>query len=46
MGNRFEISVVSDDDEWARERIEDAINESEGLKSCSPLLMTKADSGN
>jgi thiamine biosynthesis lipoprotein len=27
MGNRFEISVVSDDESWAEERIKDAIEE-------------------
>lgn len=27
MGNRFEISVVSDDEQWAQERIDDAIAE-------------------
>src|SRR5215207_7179093 len=27
MGNRFEISVVADDKQWAEERIDDAINE-------------------
>src|SRR5438128_1430692 len=27
MGNRFEISVVSDDSEWAQNRIDDAVEE-------------------
>ena len=27
MGNRFEISVVSDDEDWAMQRIDDAVEE-------------------
>ncbi len=41
MGNRFEISVVSDNKEWAEERIEDAIEE---ISRIEKLLTTFNDS--
>lgn len=37
MGNRFEISVVSEDEEWANERIEEAIAE---IRRIEKLLTT------
>lgn len=37
MGNRFEISVVSDDEAWANERIDDAIHE---IQRIEKLLTT------
>ncbi len=40
MGNRFEISVVSDDDLWAEDRIDDAINE---ISRIEKLLTTFND---
>jgi FAD:protein FMN transferase len=40
MGNRFEISVVSEDSEWANARIEDAINE---ISRIEKLLTTYND---
>ena len=42
MGNRFEISVVSEDENWANERIENAISE---ISRIEQLLTTfKPDS--
>lgn len=40
MGNRFDISVVSDDAEWAEDRIDDAINE---ISRIEKLLTTFKD---
>jgi thiamine biosynthesis lipoprotein len=40
MGNRFEISVVADDEEWANERIEEAIEE---IRRIEKLLTTFSD---
>lgn len=37
MGNRFEISVVADDQQWAEERIDDAVNE---IRRIEALLTT------
>jgi len=37
MGNRFEISVVSDDEQWANDRITDAVDE---IKRIEKLLTT------
>src|SRR6187401_454549 len=41
MGNRFEISVVSDDEQWASNRIDDAIHE---ISRIEKLLTTFNDS--
>src|ERR1035437_7498542 len=42
MGNRFEISVVSDDEHWAEQRIDDAVEE---ISRIEQLLTTfKEDS--
>ncbi len=40
MGNRFEISVVSEDEEWANQRIEEAITE---ISRIEKLLTTFSD---
>jgi thiamine biosynthesis lipoprotein len=40
MGNRFEISVVSDDEAWASEKIHEAVDE---IKRIEKLLTTFAD---
>src|SRR6476469_11163555 len=37
MGNRFELSVVADDERWAQERIEEAIEE---IRRIEKLLTT------
>ncbi|MBK5286461.1 MAG: FAD:protein FMN transferase, partial [Bacteroidia bacterium] len=41
MGNRFEISVVSDDTQWAEEKIDDAVEE---ISRIEKLLTTFNDS--
>jgi FAD:protein FMN transferase len=40
MGNRFEITVVSDNEEWANERIEDAVTE---IRRIEKLFTTFSD---
>ena len=40
MGNRFEISVVTTDDDWARERVEEAVEE---IRRIERLLTTYSD---
>ncbi|MEO8712690.1 MAG: FAD:protein FMN transferase [Parafilimonas sp.] len=40
MGNRFEISIVADDEEWANERIDEAIEE---IRRIEKLLTTFSD---
>ena len=40
MGNRFEISVVADDEAWANERIDEAIEE---IRRIEKLLTTFSD---
>src|SRR5689334_504872 len=37
MGNRFEITVVSDNEDWANERIEEAVSE---IRRIEKLLTT------
>ena len=40
MGNKFELSVVSDDEIWANNKIDDGINE---IKRIEKLLTTFSD---
>ena len=41
MGNRFELSVVSDDEQWAQQRIDEAIAEIQRIEK----ILTTFDEG-
>src|SRR6187397_31037 len=40
MGNRFEITVIADDEDWANERINEAVNE---IRHIEKLFTTFSD---